>query len=127
MVMDAEPAVVGDAEISSDPGLLLVSVSTKPPAGAAWPRNAIPMICRFCPIGTPSVTAIPGALTLTGTDAYWLAMKPAGTSELMTVFPAICAWNSVVALPVPAVIVTGELVISPTVVLALVMLTLTGA
>src|SRR5947209_13913109 len=119
-----DPAVVGLRD-SRRPGLLLVRVTGKPPAGAGWPRLRLPCTSRFLPMVTLE-TESPGAFTVAVTD--WSeaagALNPGGTLTDNTVLPEPAGWNCVVVLFEPPPIVTGEVVIVPTLVFEIVTVTL---
>ena len=124
-VIVLDPASVSAAE-SAKRGELLVKVTSSPRGGAVWPMRMVALACRLLPIVTPSLSTIPGTLTV-----IFRALPPAGTAKpgggvtASVVAPAPVGRNSGVSTIDPPANCIGKPTSSPTAVSVLVAVTKT--
>src|SRR5450432_737913 len=116
-VMLVLPATVPLAANTTLLGSELVSVTTKPPAGAAAPSDNDGCTCKSLPIVCAPIV-IAGAVTVA---VIWCCeacgvLKPVGTPMVICAVPADKGWNAVSCKLSPALNTTGLVVIDPTLV-----------
>ena len=103
-MMELVPVPVAVLDSSSRLGLLLVSVTITPPAGAAWPRFTVPMSWRFWPMVSSEI-ATPAVITVPVRELYCAGgLNPGGTLTESVAVPAASGSNCVVAVPDPPAI-----------------------
>jgi len=105
--IEPDPTCVADRDNRSWSGRALDSSTSSPPLGAGSPRLTVASTWRFCPTVTPSVKAIPGAITVAArAENYAAKVKPSEALAESVVIPGVPGWNSIVAFAFPPPIFT---------------------
>src|SRR5579863_9233272 len=127
-MMEPDPTSVLFTANFSWLGLLLVNVTAIPPGGACWPIITVVCSWPLLPTVIPSKGRAKAAVATVIVTAVSCAgvLNPGALADTV-VLPDVAGWNDVVALKLPPVIITGELVIVPTLVLELTTFTLMAA